>query len=137
MYLLDTDVISQLRRQHPNRALLAWLDSVRSEDLHFSAMTIAEIQRGIEKCRSDDPDKARELTEWLDSQLLSGFEVLPFDTRAAREWGRMMRDQRGNLAQDAVIAATAHTRSLIVVTRNVKDFRRLGVAYLNPFEFTG
>ena len=137
MYLLDTDVISQLRRPRPNRALLAWLDSVRSEDLHFSAMTIAEIQRGIEKSRSDNPDKARELTEWLDSQLLTGFEVLPFDTRAAREWGRMMRDQPGKLAQDAVIAATAHTRSLIVVTRNVKDFRRLGVAYLNPFEFTG
>ena len=135
MYLLDTNVVSELRQPRPNQAVLAWLDGVASEDLFFSAMTIAEIQRGIEKCRLEDPDKARELTEWLESRLLAGFEVLSFDARAAREWGRMMHNQSGKLAQDAVIAATARTHSLTVVTRNAKDFRRLGAAYLNPFEF--
>ena len=135
MYLLDTNVVSELRRPFPNRAVLAWLDSVRSEELHFSAMTIAEIQRGIEQCRIEDPDKAQELTEWLQSRALAGFEVLAFDTHAAQAWGRMMRNQSGKLAQDAVIAATASSHSLTVVTRNVKDFRRLGVAYLDPFEF--
>ena len=115
--------------------MLAWFEGVHSEDLHFSAMTIAEIQRGIEQCRIKDSEQAQELTEWLESRLLTGFEVLAFDTRAAREWGRMMHNQSAKLAQDAVIAATARTNSLTVVTRNVKDFRRLGVAYLNPFEF--
>lgn len=115
--------------------MLAWFEGVRSEDLHFSAMTIAEIQRGIEKCRTEDSDKAQELTDWLESRLLTGFEVLPFDARAAREWGRMMHNLSGELAQDAVIASTAKAHSLTVVTRNVRDFRRLGVAYLNPFEF--
>ncbi|MDE2746411.1 MAG: type II toxin-antitoxin system VapC family toxin [Chloroflexota bacterium] len=135
MYLLDTNVISELRRPRPNRAVLAWFEGVHSEDVHFSAMTIAEIQRGIEKCRSEDSDKAQELSEWLEGRLLSGFDVLPFDARAAREWGRMMHNQSAKLAQDAVIAATASVHSLTVVTRNAKDFRRLGVAYLNPFEF--
>jgi len=135
VYLLDTNVVSELRRPRPNRSLLAWFEGVHSEDLHFSAMTIAEIQRGIEHCRIKDSEQAQELTEWLESRLLTGFEVLAFDTRAAREWGRMMHNQSAKLAQDAVIAATARTNSLTVVTRNVKDFRRLGVAYLNPFEF--
>ncbi|MYD54438.1 MAG: type II toxin-antitoxin system VapC family toxin [Chloroflexi bacterium] len=135
MYLLDTNVVSELRRPRPNRSLLAWFEGAHSEDLHFSAMTIAEIQRGIEHCRIKDSEQAQELTEWLESRLLTGFEVLAFDTRAAREWGRMMHNQSAKLAQDAVIAATARTNSLTVVTRNVKDFRRLGVAYLNPFEF--
>ena len=135
MYLLDTNVVSELRRPRPNRAVLAWFEGVQSEDLHFSAMTIAEIQRGIEECRTKNPDTARDLTEWLESRLLAGFEVLPFDARAAREWGRMMHNQSGKLAQDAVIAATARVHSLTVVTRNVKDFRRLGAVYLNPFEY--
>ena len=135
MYLLDTNVISELRRPRPNRAVLDWLDGVAAEDLHFSAMTIAEIQRGIENCRTADPDKALELTDWLESRLLTGFEILPFDARAARAWGRMMHNQSGKLAQDAVIAATASAHSLTVVTRNVKDFRRLGVICLNPFEY--
>lgn len=137
MYLLDTNVVSELRTPRPHPAVLAWLDSVSSNDLHFSAMTIAEIQRGIEECRAKDPAKAEELTEWLESRLLIGFEVIPFDAHAAREWGLMMRHQRGNLAQDAVIAATARTRSLTVVTRNVRDFRRLGASHLNPFEYVG
>jgi hypothetical protein len=137
MYLLDTNVVSELRRPRPHHAVLAWLDSVQAEELFFSAMTIAEIQRGIEKCRTDDPIKAQELTEWLEGRLLIGFEVLPFDARAARVWGRMMYNQSGKLAQDAVIAATASANSLTVVTRNVKDFRWLGVGYLDPFEFVG
>ncbi|MCY3920785.1 MAG: type II toxin-antitoxin system VapC family toxin [Chloroflexota bacterium] len=135
MYLLDTNVVSELRRARPDRSVLAWLDGVPSEDLFFSAMTIAEIQRGIEKCRIDEPDHARELTDWLERRLLVGFEILPFDSRAAREWGRMMHNQPDRLAQDAVIAATASSHSLTVATRNVKDFRRLGAAYLNPFAF--
>ena len=135
MYLLDTNVVSELRRPRPDRSVLAWFERVQSEDLHFSTMTIAEIQRGIEQCRTKDPEQARELTEWLESRLLTGFEVLPFDTRAARMWGRMMHNESAKLAQDAVIAATASTHSLTVVTHNVKDFRRLGVAYINPFEF--
>lgn len=135
MYLLDTNVVSELRRPRPDRAVLAWLEGVAAEDLFFSAMTIAEIQRGIEKRRVDEPEHARELTEWLEGRLLVGFEVLPFDARAAREWGRMMHNQPAKLAQDAVIAATASSQSLTVATRNVKDFRRLGAAYLNPFAF--
>ena len=137
MHLLDTNVVSELRRPRPNRSVLAWLDQVSSDDLYFSAMTIAEIQRGIEKQRAANPDKAQELSEWLESRLLAGFQILPFDLRAARVWGRMMHNQQARLAQDAIIAATAQVHALTVVTRDVKDFRRLGVAYLNPWEHAG
>lgn len=135
MYLVDTCVVSDLRRVNPNESVLSWFLSVRNSDIHLSAITIAELQRGAQLVRESRPLFAEELESWLEEAMISQFPVLPFDTAAAREWGRMGIDDDAKNSLDAMIAAIARSRDLTVVTRNVKDFRGLDVAYLNPFEF--
>jgi predicted nucleic acid-binding protein len=133
MYLLDTNVISELRRARPHGAVLAWVRGARDADLHVSAVTIGELQAGVEITRDRDPRKAMEIEAWLD-QIAGAYNVLPMDAATFRLWARLVHRQASNLIEDAMIAATAMTHNLIVVTRNVKDFRRFGVRTLNPFE---
>ena len=137
MYLVDTNVVSETRRLRPNPAVLAWLRSTRSGELQVSALTIGEIQQGIEKLRDRDPIRAGAIESWLDEAVLQHFEVLPLNGAAAREWARLMRGQSDELTMDAMIAATAIVHGLIVVTRNERDFDRLAVRTLNPFEYIG
>ncbi len=132
MFLLDTNVVSELRRARPHGAVLAWLDSVADEDLHLSAVTIGELQAGVESARDHDPKKAAEIEDWLD-QVAETFNVLPMDARAFRLWAKLMHRRSGDLIEDAMIAATANAHGLTVVTRNVRDFDNLGVRTLNPF----
>ena len=134
MYLLDTNVVSELRRPQPHPAVLEWLRYTPADQVYLCAITIAEIQRGIEAKRGADLEKAREIESWLEHQVLSGFEILPLDTRAAREWSRLIQGQSRRLIYDSMIAAIANVNRLTVVTRNVRDFRELGVAFVNPFE---
>ena len=103
-----------------------------AEQLYLSAVTIGEIQAGIEKTREQDPAKAEELEAWLD-QVLATYNVLDMDGAAFRKWGRLMHRQSGALMQDAMIAAVAIVHGLIVVTRNVRDFEQFGVPISNPF----
>ena len=103
-----------------------------SDRLYLSAVTIGEIQAGIEITREQDTAKANELEVWLDL-VLAAYNILSVDAAAFREWGRLMHRQSDTLLQDAMIAAVASTRGLIVVTRNVRDFERLGVETINPF----
>lgn len=103
-----------------------------SERLHLSAVTIGEIQAGIEITRATDADKARELETWLE-QVVLAYPVLVLDSAAFREWGRLMHRQSGALVQDAMIAAVARAHGLTVVTRNVRDFEPFGVPVLDPF----
>jgi len=133
MYLLDTNVVSELRRARPHRLVLAWLQGVADPDLHLSAVTLGEIQAGIEKTREHDPDKAAEIETWLE-QVAGTFNSLPMAASAFRCWARLMHHRSDDLIEDAMIAATAETHQLIVVTRNVKHFRLLGSKTLNPFE---
>ena len=137
MYLLDTNVVSELRRAEPHAAILAWLFSVRDRQLHLSSITIAELQRGAQLVRARHPLFAEELEAWLEEATLGQFSVLPFDTAAARAWGRMGLGDADKNSLDAMIAAIARTRGLTVVTRNVRDFEPFGVPLLNPFEFDG
>ncbi len=137
MYLVDTNVVSETRRLRPNPAVLAWLRSTRSGELQVSALTIGEIQQGVEKLRDRDPTRASAIESWLDEAVLQHFEVLPLNGAAAREWARLMRGQSEELTMDATIAATAVVHGLIVVTRNERDFDRLAVRTLNPFEYIG
>ena len=132
MYLLDTNVVSELRRPNPHRNVLNWIRSVPGGELFLSSVTIGEIQAGIEITREQDTAKAEELEDWLD-RLLETFGVLSVDAPAFREWARLMHRQSSSLMQDAMIAAVAIVNRLTVVTRNVRDFEQLGVPVLNPF----
>jgi toxin FitB len=133
MYLLHTDVVSQLRGPKPHRAVLAWLQAVDDVHLFISAVTIGEIQAGIEVTREQDDAKAAELEAWL-SMLAESTNVLAMDAATFREWGRLTHRKSDTLIEDAMIAATARQHKLTVVTRNVSDFKSLGVAVLNPFK---
>lgn len=132
MYLLDTNVVSELRKPKPHGAVLQWLQEVADADLHISAVTIGEIQAGIELTREQDEAKAAEIEQWL--ELVSGsYSVIPMDAGAFRVWARLMHRASDTLYEDAMIAATATVHKLTVVTRNVADFKHFGVSVFNPF----
>ena len=132
MYLLDTNVVSELRRPRPHGAVLAWLQAVDDAQLFISAVTLGEIQAGIELTREQDTDKASEIEAWLD-QVAAAYNVLPLDAAAFREWARLMHRRSDTLYEDAMIAATARVYGLTVVSRNVADFKALGMEAFNPF----
>ena len=133
MYLLDTNVVSELRRARPHPSVLDWIRAVPAEQLHLCAVTIGEIQAGIEITREQDPVRAEELEAWLDDRVLDDFDVLTLDAPAFREWARLMHRRSDTLIQDAMIAAVAVVHGLTVVTRNVRDFEQLRVPVLDPF----
>ncbi|WP_419851343.1 type II toxin-antitoxin system VapC family toxin [Candidatus Poriferisocius sp.] len=135
MYLLDTNVVSELRRLRPHQSVVNWIQDIPADQLHLSSVTIGEIQAGIEITREQDPDKAEEIETWLE-RVIDAYEVLPVDAAAFREWARLMHRQADNLLQDALIAAVAIVHRLTVVTRNIRDFEHLKVPVLNPFTGT-
>jgi predicted nucleic acid-binding protein len=132
MFLLDTNVVSELRRARPHGAVLAWFNGIADDQLFLSAVTLGEIQAGIEISREQDPAKASEIEAWLD-QVGATFNVLPLDGVTCRRWAKLMHRQSDTVNEDAMIAATALTHKLTLVTRNVRDFKRFHVPLLNPF----
>ncbi len=136
MYLLDTNVVSELRRQKPHGAVIAWLESVDDNDLYLSVVTLAEIQAGIELTRDQDSKRAEELENWLD-QVAATYNILSMDGTTFRTWARLMHGCSDTLYEDAMIAATAQVNKLAVITRNITDFKNFEVALINPFDYKG
>ena len=130
-FLLDTNVVSELRRPKPHGGVLAWFETINDADLHLASVTIGEIQAGIELTREQDAAKAGEIELWLD-QVSDSFNILSMDGRAFRCWAQLMHRQSDTLYEDAMIAAIAKVHHLTVVTRNVSDFSRFEVPLLNP-----
>jgi len=133
MYLLDTNVISELRRSKPHGGVVAWLETVEDHEIFLSAVTLGELQAGIERTRRNNSKKAEEIEAWVD-QIAETYQVLPMDGRTFREWARLMEGRPTQLLEDGMIAATARVHRLTVVTRNTEDFRPFDVPLLNPFQ---
>jgi predicted nucleic acid-binding protein len=133
MYLLDTDVVSELRKRKCSPAVARWFDKVPDSELYLSVITITEIEKGIERQRTLDPQFANQLIAWLEHTLRAfGERLLPLTVNVARRWGRLAT-QVVNTELDLAIAATALEHGLTVVTGNTKHFQRTGVKLLNPF----
>ncbi|MGE4063427.1 MAG: type II toxin-antitoxin system VapC family toxin [Rhodospirillaceae bacterium] len=136
MYLLDTNVLSELRRHshaHPN--VVAWASKLHPSELFLSAITILEIERGILLRERQDKAQGAVLRAWLDERVLPRFEgrILSIDTEIARRCA-MLHVPNPRPHSDALVAATGLVHSLKLVTRNVADFEGLGLELINPWE---
>ena len=132
-FLLDTNVVSELRKPKPHGAVIAWWHSLSESQIFVSAVTLGELQAGIERTRRHDAAKAGEIELWVD-QLQAKTQILVMDSSCFREWARLMAGKSLQLAQDGMIAATARVHSLVVATPNETDFHHFGVPVLNPFQ---
>ena len=132
MFLLDTNVVSELRKVRPHGAVVAWIEGVADAELYLSAVTLGEIQAGIEITREQDPAKAADIEVWAD-QVGATYNVLPMDAVTFRLWAKLMHRQSDTVYEDAMIAASALVHRLTVVTRNIRDFERFQVPVFNPF----
>jgi predicted nucleic acid-binding protein len=133
MFLIDTVILSELRKRERYPSVVKWFERQRTSDLFLSVISIGEIERGIARQRTTDPGFATALADWLDKVLsIYGERIVPFDLRAARRWGALSA-ALGNDSVDLMIAATALENGLTVVTRNASDFEPTGVAVFDPF----
>lgn len=132
-YLLDTNVVSELRKRKTHGGVLAWMSGLSESQVFISAVTIGELQLGVERVRKHDGTKAEEIEHCVDGLAASG-AVLPMDSNCFREWARLTAEHPAQLLEDAMIAATARVHGLSVATRNERDFARLRCQLVNPFE---
>ncbi|HOM14251.1 MAG TPA: type II toxin-antitoxin system VapC family toxin [Rubrivivax sp.] len=134
-YLIDTNVLSELRRRDPDPRVVAWLQQRPRQALFLSVLTLGEIRKGLE--RVQEPTRKQALLDWLEVELPNYFvgRVLAIDAATADRWGRLMAQAGRPLpAIDALLAATALHNDLTLVTRNIKDFAGLNVPVINPWD---
>lgn len=125
-------MVSELRKPRPHGGVVAWLSGLDDKDLRISAVTLGEIQAGIEITRTHNVSKAEEIEAWADL-LAESYNVLPMDSTTFRLWARLMHGQPDALYEDAMIAATARIHDLTVATRNIRDFKHFDIRLFNPF----
>ena len=138
MFVLDTNVVSELRKANTGKAdanVVAWANSVLPASLFLSAISILELEMGILLIERRDQEQAKILRNWLENQVLPTFEerILVVDTAVARQCARLHVPDPCS-ERDALIAATALVHGMTIVTRNVDDFKPTGIAILNPWE---
>ena len=134
-FLIDTNIISEVRKGHRCDPRVAkWYESIEDASLYLSVLVIGEIRSGIEKSRPKDAAKANALEQWLKAVGRAfGERILPVDRDIADEWGRLNAGRRLPVI-DGLLAATAKTHRMTLVTRNTADIADLNVSMLNPFE---
>ena len=133
MILLDTVVLSELRKSKPSPKVVTWLQKQRPDELFISVVSLGEIERGIVKARKTDAAFAQSLSTWLeDLVLLYNDRILAVSAPIARRWGRLSAGL-GHDGADLLIAATALEHDLVVATRNERHFKPSGAGVLNPF----
>lgn len=135
MFLLDTNVISELRKPQADPAVVSWAKGVAAYKLYISAITLLEIETGILRLQRRDTAQAAILRTWLEGHVIPAFagRVLSIDSQVARRCARLHVPDRGNEC-DALIAATALVHDMTIVTRNAKDFTFDGITVINPWE---
>jgi hypothetical protein len=132
MFLLDTNIVSELRKTKPHGGVLAWIATIPEREIFLSALTLGELQAGVERTRRQDAAKAAAIEAWID-QVEQDYQVIPLDAAVFREWARLMHRRSDHLIEDVMIAATACVYKLTVATRNVRDFRAFDVPMVDPF----
>lgn len=132
-FLLDTNVISETRKRKPHGGVLAWIAHLKPEQIFIAAVTMGELQKGVERTREQDSGKAAEIEAWID-QIQSSSNILTMDGRSFREYARLIHSASDSLSEDAMIAATARVHGLTVATRNERDFAHFSVSVFNPFK---
>ncbi len=133
MYLLDTNVVSELRRQKPHGGVVSWMKSTPATALFVPAIVFEELQAGVELTRLNDPAKATAIEIWI-SEFEASANTLPATASIARETVRLMSGRPIQAYEDAVIAATAVIHEMTVVTQNTRDFTQFPVKTLDPFK---
>jgi predicted nucleic acid-binding protein len=134
-FLLDTNVISEVRKRKPHGAVLSWLNALLPEHMFLPAVVLGELQAGAEITRTQDAEKAREIEDWID-RLANTLGVVAMDGPCFREHARLMHGRADDLWEDAMIAATARVYGLTIATRNERDFALFDVPVLNPFRLS-
>lgn len=135
-YLIDTNVVSEMRKLKPHGGVSAWLKNLVLDQGYISAVTFGEFQRGIELTRNQDPAKALEIEVWT-VELEAKSNVVAMDAKCFREFSRLILGRSDSLREDAMIAATARVHGYTVATRNTGDFAAFQVPVFNPFTFRG
>jgi len=131
MYILDTNVVSELRRPRPNPAVVGWLSATTAGQIFIAAVSFGELQAGVEMTRRQDPEKAAAIESWIDA-VAASYSIIPMDEVTFRRWARLMHRRSDDLIEE-IIAATAMVHNMTVVTRNLRDFEQFAVPTLNPF----